>query len=98
MDTIEKIFNEAIDELNAQLDDDKQISNTENITLIGSDSLIDSMEFVAFIAIIEDIIFEYYNKKISIVSDKAFSSSNSPFRSIKTLKNYVLELIKETNE
>jgi len=52
---------------------------------------------VTLVAIIEDLIGERFDKNIIIVSDKAFSQERSPFHSIATLSNYIMDLLKEEN-
>ena len=93
-ENIKGIINEAISELNEQLDDDKKLEFDDNIELLGRDAAIDSMDFVTLITIIEELILDRLGKNIHIVSDKAFSMEKSPFHSIGTLTDFVEELSK----
>lgn len=92
---ISKIVKEALEELNEQLEDNEQVEYAEDIKLIGSDAAFDSMSFVTLMTIIEELITDELDKDIKIVSDKAFSRTNSPFLSIKTLEDFLLELVGE---
>ena len=95
---IKEIIQESIEELNQQLDDDKQLEYSGDIRLIGKNAAIDSMEFVTLITIIEERIQDELDINIKIVSDKAFSRERSPFYSFMTLEGFVTELIKEAEK
>lgn len=95
---IKEIIQESIEELNQQLDDDKQLEYSEDIRLIGKNAAVDSMEFVTFITIIEERIEDELDISIKIVSDKAFSRERSPFYSFVALEEFITELIKEAEE
>lgn len=92
---IKKIIIEAIEELNEQLDEEQQVAYSEDLRLIGKNAALDSMDFVTLITILEELIEDKLDKSIEIVSDKAFSRTNSPFYSIATLEEFVLELVNE---
>lgn len=90
-----EIIKMAISELNEQLEDDKKLTYSEDLRLIGKSSNIDSMDFVTLISIIEELVVDEMNKDIHIVSDKAFSKEHSPFYSVNTLIDFIEELIQE---
>jgi hypothetical protein len=90
---ISEIVKDAIEELNEQLDE--KISYDKGLCLIGNESVIDSMSFVTLMTIIEEIIQDELDMDVEIVSDRAFSSERSPFRTIETLEGYLLDLVTE---
>jgi acyl carrier protein len=92
---VKEIICEAIEELNEQLHADKKIEYSENLKLIGTKAIMDSITFVTLIAITEDLISEKLGKNIMIVNDKAFSRERSPFYSVTALSNYIIELLTE---
>ena len=92
-DKIKQILCDSIDELNEQLDDDEQIAFDPSLRLIGSSSAMNSMTFVTFISIIEDLISDNLDLSVRLVNDKSFSAKNSPFFTLETLSNYIGELI-----
>ena len=94
---IEEIIRLAVEELNEQQEEDNQLSYAPDTRLIGKHAEIDSMEFVTLITIIEELISDKYDKEIRIVSDKAFSQERSPFYSIETLTDFVVELVEEAS-
>lgn len=92
---VKKIIIDAIEELNEQLEVNQKIEYKEDLKLVGSKSVLDSISFVTLVAIIEDLISERFDQNIVIVNDKAFSQERSPFYSVTTLSNYIVDLIKE---
>lgn len=92
MEIISELIEKAIDEINEQLDENKVILN-ENTHFIGKNACMDSISFVTFISVLEDLIEEKLNVHIQIVNEKAFSEKNSPFYSVETLTNYIISLL-----
>ena len=74
-------------EINSEIDYDTR--------LIGSSSIFDSMELVSFIVEVEQFLDEEYGFEIQLASEKAMSRRSSPFISLKSLYDFILE---ETNE
>ena len=92
---VEKIIKDAVDELNEQIEAEKMLNYSPDTRLIGKHAEIDSMEFVTLVTIIEELVGDEFDKDIRIVSDKAFSKERSPFYSIGTLTDFVVELLEE---
>ena len=86
---------EAIDELNETLDE--PIEKSDSTQLFGSKSKLDSMGLVSLIVTVERLIEEKYDKTVTLASEKAFSRSSSPFRTVQTLSEYISELLAEEN-
>jgi len=84
---------EAIDELNETLDE--PIETSDSTQLFGSKSKLDSMGLVSLIVTVERLIEEKYDKTVTLASEKAFSRSSSPFRTVQTLSEYISELLAE---
>lgn len=95
-ETVEELIQEAILELNEQLEEDRKISYSEDLKLIGVNAALESISFVTLIAILEDLISDRLDKNILIVNDRAFSQERSPFRSVESLSDYVTGLLHET--
>lgn len=86
-----KIVFDSLDELN-------QINGTDikkalDTPLFGIQSALDSLDFVSLIVSVEDKIHDQYGELISITSSKAMSLQNSPFKTISTLADYIMELL-----
>lgn len=92
---VKEIICDAMAELNEQLDPDKKVEYSETLKLVGSKAALDSISFVTLIAIIEDLVSDRLGKNIMIVNDKAFSREKSPFRSVLSLSDYIIEQLNE---
>lgn len=94
---VKEIIKAAVEELNEQLDNDKKLEYNPDLRLIGKQSSIESMDFVTLVTIIEELVSDRLNKDIRVVSDKAFSRERSPFSSLGSLTDFVVELVKEAD-
>tara|TARA_B110000977_G_C10956721_1_gene446899 strand:- start:80 stop:370 length:291 start_codon:yes stop_codon:yes gene_type:complete len=68
-----------------------EINLNENIRLIGTSSIFDSMELVQFIVEVESLLDDEFEIEIELTSEKAMSRRNSPFISINTLVEYIVD-------
>ena len=84
-----KLLNEFIDE--NEIDLDKDIVLDENMRLIGTSSVFDSMELVQFIVDVESLLDDEFDIEIELTSEKAMSRRNSPFISINTLVKFIVD-------
>lgn len=71
---------------------------TEGLPLIGDDAALSSMALVSFIADVESALAEAHDLAVTLVSERAFSRSRSPFRTVGTLADYVIELAATPDE
>lgn len=76
----------------------EQNSFTESTRLIGHEAVLDSMGLVSLLLDVEQSISEQYDVVIIIADERAMSQKRSPFRSLESLTDYVLELVKEQIE
>ena len=74
-------------EINCEIDDSTR--------LIGSSSIFDSMELVQFIVEVEQFLDEDYGIEIQLASEKAMSRRNSPFISLNSMYDFILEEVNE---
>jgi len=91
MNTLHIIF-EAIDEINLSLED-VQMEKNEDTVIFGNESVLDSMDLVHFISLIEEKIEDESGDYISIADENAMSLELSPFRTVKTLNEYIKNLL-----
>ncbi len=61
--------------------------------LYGNQGVLDSMALVNLIADVEDAVSEKFGVAIALADEKAMSARNSPFLTVKTLAQAVLERI-----
>ena len=61
--------------------------------LLGEGAVLDSFDFVSFVAVLEEKIADAFDKNITIVSEKAFSKKYSPFKTVDRITDFVQELL-----
>ena len=63
--------------------------------LIGSSSIFDSIELVSFIVEAEQFLEENFDISVQLASESAMSRRRSPFMSLQSLVDYIIEIINE---
>ena len=71
--------------------DDDSIQVINETVLLGNSAVVDSMGLVNLIVDIESALSEK-GIEVTLTSEKAMSQRNSPFRTIQSLTDYILEL------
>ena len=92
---IEQILFLAIDEINDSLPKSNHVNKSYDTNLLGGSGGLDSLAFVNLIVGIEHNIEDVFNFQITLADERAMSEKNSPFRSIKSLSEYIEKLIEE---
>jgi hypothetical protein len=91
-----RILSNALNEVSPLLEE--QVTYSDDLTLWSrTGGTFDSLELVNFIATVESIISDTLDKNITIVTEKAFSSTSSPFKSMESLGDFIEELLGETS-
>lgn len=85
----------AIGALNAERDPGDQILATSGTTLFGVDAELDSLEFVSVITDVETSLNVDHGLAISLADDRAMSRPVSPYSTVASLRDYVLELVRQ---
>ncbi|SVB12976.1 uncharacterized protein METZ01_LOCUS165830 [marine metagenome] len=85
----------AIDEVNEQLPEDRNLEKSLETVLLGSSGKLESVNLVNLLVAIEENIEETFGIPISITDERAVSEKNSPFRTVETLCNFMLNLLDE---
>ena len=91
MNILQVIF-DAIDEINLDLGGVKMEKNEDSV-IFGSESVLDSMDLVQLISLIEEKIEDESGNYISIADENAMSLEISPFKTVKTLNEYINTLL-----
>ena len=81
------------DEINQTLPSSKQVGKTPETQLFGHGSVLDSLGLVNFIVALEQRLTVELGTSVVLADDRAMSRKTSPFRSVQTLTDYILELI-----
>jgi acyl carrier protein len=93
-----KIVIEALKYLNSTLKNPELENPSEETRIYGLKGSLDSLSLVTLIADIEGKIAEELGENITIADERAMSMKMSPFRTVKSISNYIEEkLIGETN-
>ena len=94
---IHDIIADAIDYVNQQLPEDRQLRKSPETPLYGMDSFLDSFDLVTLIVRIEQQLFDRLGLTLTLANEKALSMRQSPFRTIEALENYVRERVEEAS-
>jgi len=87
----------AIDWINGELPSDRQLSKTPKTQLLGSESVLDSMQLVTLIITIERELEDTFGVALTLANERALSMNESPFRSIQSLTDYIGILIADVS-
>jgi D-alanine--poly(phosphoribitol) ligase subunit 2 len=91
---IENLIFNAVEEINNQLPDEKQLIKSTKTTLFGREGNLDSLGLVNLVVTIEQNIEDEFDVRITIADERAMSQKHSPFRTIGTLADYINMLLK----
>ena len=91
---IEDIIIEAIAALNEELQDPSLENVDENTRLFGTQSALDSLALVSLIADVEELVYERLDTEILLADERAMSQKTSPFRTVGSLRDYIIELLR----
>jgi len=67
----------------------------EDSRIFGAGAPLDSLGLVNFLADLEYRLTEEFGREIVLASDRAMSRSQSPFRDVAALTDYIVELLTE---
>ena len=83
----------AIDWINGELPLDRKLIKVPETRLLGSESVLDSMHLVSLIIAIEREVEDTFGVALTLADERALSMTESPFRSIQSLADYIGILI-----
>ena len=73
----------------------KKIQAEKSTQLFGHRGVLDSLTLVNLIVVTEQKVQEALNIVITLADERAMSQKNSPFKSVESLANYLVLLVKE---
>ena len=92
---LQSIYN-SIDSLNAQTTkSEEHVEKSDDTTLFGSDSKLDSIGLINLIVAVEQNIEDEFDITITLADERALSQEDSPFRDVMSLANYIEMLLEE---
>ena len=83
----------AVDWINGELPPDRQLIKAPETRLLGSQSVLDSIQLVTLIVTIEREVEDAFGDALTLADERALSMEASPFRSIQSLADYIGVLI-----
>lgn len=86
----------AMAEIAESLPDPAAFAADPATRLFGREAALDSLALVSFIVLVEERIETATSQSVRLVTEQAMSRSSSPFRSVGTLADYIVELLQPT--
>ena len=93
---IESIISDAIIELNEELDYDHLRAPSASTPIFDGEDSLDSLSLVSLIVDIEARVEDNFSTEVVLASEKAMSMKNSPYRSVASLTEFVLQEMSNT--
>jgi D-alanine--poly(phosphoribitol) ligase subunit 2 len=94
-DDVLKVILDSVAELNLQLEESQQLELNPDTQLFGRGSKLDSLGLVNLIVLVEEKAADTFGKTVTIADERAMSQKSSPFRTVRTLAEYLFSLLKE---
>ena len=95
---ISKAVFSAVDELNTQLPAGISVEKSLDAPLYGAGGKLESLDFVTLIMEVEEKINAEFGTDITIADENLLSKAKSPFSTLRTLIEYLEELLKQPGE
>ena len=94
-DVVDAVINGALEAINMEREPDDQVPISTSTSLFGVDAALDSLEFVSLITDVETSINLEHGLDISLADERAMTRPLSPYSTVTTLRDYILELAQE---
>jgi acyl carrier protein len=95
---VSKAVFSAVDELNTQLPAGVSVEKSLDAPLYGAGGKLESLDFVTLIMEVEEKINAEFGTDITIADENLLSKEKSPFSTLRTLIEYLEELLKQPDE
>jgi acyl carrier protein len=92
IDVVDTIIYRALEALNAERHPEDQITISSATALFGVEAALDSLEFVSLITDVEASLNVDHGLDISLADDRAMARPQSPYNTVATLRDYILEI------
>jgi acyl carrier protein len=86
---------ETVAEFNEQLDIEHKLELSSETRLLGRSSKLDSFGLVNLIILVEEKLYDKFDRSITLADERAMSQEHSPFRSVQSLADYAYALLSE---
>lgn len=88
---ITALVRDAVSDLNDELQYESLESPNDDTVIFGGEDGIDSLSLVRLVVDIEQRVKESTGKSVSLTDEKAMSAKRSPYRSVGSLTEFVVE-------
>jgi acyl carrier protein len=85
----------VLEELNEDRAPEDRLAPDPGTLLYGKDGNLDSLDLVRLVVLYEQAINEATDASICISDDRAMSEHNSHFRTVRSIADYVMQLLRE---
>ena len=92
---VSKAVFSAVDELNRQLPAGVSVEKSLDAPLYGAGGKLESLDFVTLIMEVEEKINAEFGTTITIADENLLSKAKSPFSTLRTLIEYLEQMLKE---
>ncbi|HVR41608.1 MAG TPA: hypothetical protein VMU84_21105 [Thermoanaerobaculia bacterium] len=92
---VDAVFS-ALEEIDAIRNGAAPIAKSEDTLLFGEGGELESLELVSLIIATETNVARAFDATITIADERAMSARHSPFRSVRSLVDYVTTLLSES--
>jgi len=89
---VEAIIFAGLAAINAEGGPDEQIEISTKTALFGAGARLDSLQLVSLITDVEVALNTEHGLELSLADDRALERAQSPYATVETLRDYVLEL------
>jgi acyl carrier protein len=93
LEKVVKIVINQVEQLRDSLTEEQKFEVNMDTKLFGNNSNIDSLSLVSIIVDLEMLFSEEYGFDLSLTDDRAMTREISPFISITSLADYIVEII-----
>ena len=90
-----QVLYRAVDRVNEQLPDERQLDKTPQTILFGKNGRLDSLGLVSFIVEVEQELEDEFGVGITLADERAMSQKNSPFLTLQTLEEYISLVLRD---
>ncbi len=70
-----------------------EIEIADETPLVGGGAVLSSVGLVSYVLDVETAVAESFDEHVTLVNEQALSRRHSPFRTVSTLADYVVELV-----
>ena len=90
---VQNIIRDSIIAINEEKQGGEQISVAEDTVLMGSGTVLDSLDFILLVTNIEERLYASTKQQIQLVQDMGAFDNNNPFRTAASLSDHIISVI-----